>query len=113
MSYANPNFPNQNQPNQFYPPPPRPANGPSKTLIVLALLGGGAILLFGACCGGVVYLVRPSVASAAANQPFDLSAVPVPNFDDRGPFEEIGPGVRMYDILLGDEMGYYEDGFYR
>ena len=113
MSYFNSNFPNPSQPNQFYPPPPRPASGSSKTLIVLAVLGGGALLLFGACCGGMVYLVRPSAVSAAARQPLDYSSVAIPNFDDRGPFEEIEPGVRMYDILLGDELGYYEDGFYR
>lgn len=113
MSYSNQDFPVQNNLNQFYPPPPRPANGPSKVLIVLAVLGGGALLLLGACCGGVIYFAQPAVASAAATQPFDYSAVPIPSFDDRGPAEEIEPGVRMYDILLGDELGYYEDGFYR
>jgi dipeptidyl aminopeptidase/acylaminoacyl peptidase len=92
----------------FYGPPPKKSGGTS-WLIILGVIGMGAALLGVACCGGIAWLVRPPVASAAAKQAFSYADVPPPPFPDRGDPDEVEPGVPQYQInFLEDEGGYYD-----
>lgn len=112
MSNPNQFFPNSGsyQPpgGGFYPPPPQPKKGGSSLWIVLGILGMGAALLFVVCCGGLIWVARPPVASAAAKKPFQFADVPPPNFPAFEDPDTVEPGVQKYVIELGDD----DDGDY-
>jgi dienelactone hydrolase len=70
-------------------------------------IGGLALLL---CCGGFVWFVSSTPqASAAARQPWNVAAVPVPPFPERGQstmlVEEVN--IQTYAIKLGPSGGFY------
>src|SRR5215207_3673603 len=100
MSNPNQFFPQQGgyqaPGSSFYPPPPKKSGGGSSLLIILGVIGMGVAFLFVACCGGLAYLGRPPVASAAAKQPFNYADVPLPAFPDRDETEELEPGVQQF-----------------
>lgn len=88
-----------------------PRKGASCLLIVLGVLGGGALLILLLCGGTIFWFTRVPRGSAAAREPFVYDQVPLPDFpDDRGdpiPTED-DASVSRYEILLGEQGGYYE-----
>jgi dienelactone hydrolase len=108
MSYGNqPGHNPLGYPQQYYPPPPQKKSGGAGLWIVLGVVGGGLAIAVLACCGGLMYLGKPPVASAAASQPFSYADVPVPVFPERGAFTEFEPGVPWQQVSLGPQGGYY------
>lgn len=73
--------------------------------IILGSLGGGLLLLVLICCGVGYSMLRMPAASAAAKQPFNLAAIPVPAFPERGMPREIVPGVDLYSIRINGQVG--------
>jgi dienelactone hydrolase len=107
MSYpSNAPYPN----NSFYPPAP-PKSGPNWLLIIGGIVGGGGLLLALACCGGIAYLSRPPVASAAAREPLTYADVPIPAFGEKD-FAEIEPGVRLAQIEIQGTTDDTTGGYY-
>lgn len=92
-----------------YPPPPSGGSGCLWTLIACLGVGGLAFVL---CCGAFVWLVSSTPqATPAAQQPWNVAAIPAPNFPDRGPPTATLPpedgNVVIYTINLGTVGGYY------
>jgi dipeptidyl aminopeptidase/acylaminoacyl peptidase len=102
MSYPN---------HSFYPPAPAPTRGPN-WLIIGSVVGGGGLLLLLACCGGIAYLARSPVASAAAREPFVITEVAVPSFGERGDPAEIEPGVQLEQISIQGTSDDPTGGYY-
>lgn len=97
-------YPGQSYPNQFGPPPRK--SGGNVLLMILSVLGGGGALLVLACCGTLAWIgQRLPAASAAAKQPFNLAAVPVPVFPERGTPAEFQPGIDLYTVRINGQTG--------
>jgi dienelactone hydrolase len=109
QGYPNQGFPNQSFPSQGFPgqfqPPPKSGGGMKTMLIVGGAMAGGAALLLLLCCGGIYTVMQPPKASAAAKQPFNVAAVPVPAFPDRGQSTEIEPGVLRFVVPINGQTG--------
>lgn len=80
----------------------------SPLLLILGIIGAVAVLGVLACCGSVAMMFSPPGASAAALQPFNLSAVPVPPLPERGTPRPFDPQVVVSETaILGQTGGYY------
>ncbi|WP_425618518.1 alpha/beta hydrolase family protein [Anatilimnocola sp. NA78] len=109
FSQQNPFAPNPGNfsglPGGQFPQQPPKSNGTKNILIAFGIIGGVCAVLFLACCGGLYYAVQGPAASAVAKQPFNVSAVPVPAFPDRGMPTELTPGVQLYSIKINGQTG--------
>jgi len=88
-----------------FPQPPKQTNGTKNILIAFGIIAGVCGVLFLACCGGLYFAVQGPSASAAAKQPFNVTAVPIPAFPERGMPTEIEPGVQLYSIKINGQTG--------
>lgn len=108
QGFPNQGFPGQQLPGQNYGQfqlPPSGGGGMKTLLIVLGAMAGGAALLFLLCCGGMYAAMQPPKASPTAQQPFNVSAVPVPAFPERGTPNELVPGVQVYTVPINGQSG--------
>lgn len=95
------------QQNAFNPQPyqqPPKSNAGKTLLIIFGTLGGGFALLVLVCCGSIMWLGRAPKASAAAKQPFNLAAVPMPAFPERGQPTDFA-GVDLYKVKINGQTG--------
>lgn len=103
-AFAPQGYPGQQYPNQFGQQPPKSGGG-KLLLIILGALGSGVVLTFLVCCGTLAWIGQRPTATAAAKQPFNLAAVPVPAFPERGAPQELEPGVDLYTIPINGQTG--------
>lgn len=85
-----------------------PKKGSSLARMVLIIGGaaGGVLLLVCGLCGFGMYLaVRPPPVSPAALQPFDVTAVGLPTFPERGAPTTVEGNVQFHEIQLGQADG--------
>lgn len=95
------------QQNPFTPQPyqqPPKSNAGKTLLVVFGVLGGGFGLLVLICCGGLLWLGRTPQASASAKQPFNVAAVPMPAFPERGQPTDFA-GVDLYKVKINGQTG--------
>jgi dienelactone hydrolase len=88
---------------QPYQQPPKSSAGKT-LLIIFGTLGGGFALLLLVCCGSIMWLGKTPQVSAAAKQPFNLAAVPMPAFPERGQPTDFG-GVDLYKVKINGQTG--------
>lgn len=87
--------------------PNRP-KGSNTVWIVLGLVGLLFAGAFVVCCGGVAWLGSVPKPSAAAKQPFDLAAIPIPPLPAmREPLPSPAAGVELFMIPWNDQEGGY------